>query len=1053
MKCKQVTEQRNKINVKYLLQGMVVAFLLATTPDALGTGGTLLQPVLVTGQVTGAVDGAPLPGVNIVLKGTTTGTISGPDGHFSLEVPVETGILVFSYIGYQRREITFEGNSNVRVILEELTEELEEVVVVGYGTQKKVNLSGAVDAIGNENIENRAVANLTQALQGSLPGLNISVGNSGGEMGATLNMNVRGVGSITGGEPYVLVDGMEQDINSLNPEDIESISVLKDAASSSIYGARAAFGVVLITTKKGRSDGFSLNYSNNFSFAAPTIVPHTVNSRRFADYMNVAARNDGSAPVFQKVILDYIDQYLAGEIDYWTIPAPYNPQFWLLKAGSWANTDWYDVCYKEWVPNRTHNLSVSGGDQRTQYYISGSLFDQEGLWNFGDDSFQRYTLNSKIGTRIYDWLRFNLTSRFSTRNIERPSYDKDLIYSYLARAWPTDAPYFPDGTANWEAPMVWCEEGGKYGEKTNELSVIPGFEIEPVKGWIIYSNLRWRMDGWSSSNHDAKISSRLADGTPTFLRAENSFATGNYVSYYTSPQVYSTFSREIGNHSFTLLAGFEQELTRYESTLVRRYDLVTDRVPSLNTATGRQETGGSDGHYTTRSFFGRLNYNYQEKFLFEFSARYDGSSKFPAGSRWVALPSGSAAYILSREEYWEPLSRFVNLFKVRLSYGALGNQDVGNYLYYERLTIQPNLAYIMGDERPSYVGMAGLVSPGLTWEKVNTSNAGIDAGFLRNRLNLTFDYFIRNTYDMLGPVESLPAVLGTPVPRTNNANLRTRGFELTLSWKDRIGSLAYGGRFLLSDAMSTVTRYYNPQDLLSAPYYEGMQLGEIWGFETAGLFMSDEEALTADQSYISAETPRAGDVHYADLNRDGRIDIGRNTVEDPGDKTIIGNSTPRFAIGLNLNAAWKGFDLNMLWQGIGKRDLWLSSPIFWGAGGQWWFTAYEEHMDYWTPENTDAYWPIPRMNKGSMNKQVQTRYLQNGAYIRLKSVQLGYTIPPSLTGKAFIRNLRIFVSGENLLTFSSLFEAFDPEATGGRDASGYIYPLQKVLSGGVSITF
>ncbi|RPI45648.1 MAG: TonB-dependent receptor [Bacteroidetes bacterium] len=359
----------------------------------------------------------------------------------------------------------------------------------------------------------------------------------------------------------------------------------------------------------------------------------------------------------------------------------------------------------------------------------------------------------------------------------------------------------------------------------------------------------------------------------------------------------------------------------------------------------------------------------------------------------------------------------------------------------------------MGTERPSYVGMAGLVSPGLTWEKVNTKNAGIDAGFLRNRLNLTFDYFIRNTFDMLGPVESLPAVLGTAVPRTNNANLRTRGFEMTLVWKDRIGDLAYGTRFLVSDAVSTVTRYYNPQDLLSAPYYEGMELGEIWGFRTAGLFQSDEEALAADQSYLSAETPRAGDVSYSDLNGDGKIDIGRNTVDEPGDKTIIGNSTPRFAFGLNLNASWKGFDMNMLWQGIGKRDLWLNSPIFWGAGSMWWFTAYEEHMDYWAPDNTDAYWPNPRMDKGSMNKQVQSRYLQNGAYIRLKSLQIGYTIPPSLSGRVFIRNLRLFVNGENLLTFTDLIGAFDPEATGGARGNGYIYPLQKVLSGGVSITF
>jgi len=1042
--------KNREMTVIYLC--FMLIFLFTFSGAKAVSNKTLYQPIHVKGQVTG-VDGLGIPGVNVLEKGTTNGTITDIDGNFTITVGNDQAVLVFSYVGYNTQEIPVDGQTQLNLTLVEDITSLEEVVVIGYGTQKKVNLSGAVDAIGNENIENRPVTNLGQALQGSLPGLNISVGNSGGEMGATMNMNIRGIGSITGGEPYILVDGIEQDINSLNPEDIESISVLKDAASSAIYGARAAFGVVLVTTKNGRKDGCSVNYSNNFSFAAPTIVPHSVNSRKFADYMNVAAKNDGNAPIFQKVILDYIDKYLSGEIDYWTIPAPFNPQMWLLKSVAWANTDWYDVCYKKWVPSRIHNLSVSGGDKKTQYFISGSVFDQEGLWNFGNDHFNRYTLNSKINTKLNEWLRFNFTSKFSSRNIERPSYSQELIYSYLARAWPTDAPYFPDGTANWEAPMVWCEQGGRYHEKNNELSIIPGFEVEPVKGWIIYSNLRWRMNSWGSTNHDAKIPSKFADGTTTFLRAQNSYATNDFTSYYTSPNIYSTYSKEIGNHSFTLLAGFEQELTKYQSTFARRYDLVSDEVPSLNTATGRQETEGTIGHFSTRSYFGRLNYAFKEKILFEFSTRYDGSSKFPAGSRWVIVPSGSAAYIISREEFWKPISDFVSMFKVRLSYGSLGNQDVGNYLYFERLQINTNLAYIMGDERPSYVGMAGLTSPGLTWEKVNTKNAGMDAGFLNNRMNMSFDYFIRNTYDMLGPAESLPAVLGTQVPRSNNANLHSKGFELSLAWKDNIGSLAYSARFVLSDVVSEVTRYFNPQKLLSAAYYEGMELGEIWGYTTAGLFQSDEEAQAVNQSYISAEVPRAGDVHYMDVNKDGKIDLGKNTLSEPGDKSIIGNSSPRYAYSLNLNASWKGLDINLIWQGIGKRDLWLSSPIFWGAGGQWWFTAYKEHMDYWTEDNQDAYWPIPRMSKGDMNKQVQTRYLQNGAYLRLKSLQLGYTIPVRLTQKAFIQNLRLYVSGENLLTFTDLFKAFDPEATGGRGENGYIYPLQKVLSGGVNITF
>ncbi len=1010
------------------------------------------QQTRITGTVTDALSGELMPGVNIKVKNTTTGVVTDISGKYTISVTDPGAILIFSFIGYVVQEIPVAGNNTIDVAMAAETTGLDEVVVVGYGTQKKVNLSGAVDVVSSKAIESRPVANLTQSLQGVSPSLNVTVGNSGGEMGARLNLNIRGLGSINGGAPYVLVDGMEQDINNLNPNDIENISVLKDAASSSIYGARAAFGVVLITTKKGRNDGYSVNYSNNFSFSAPTIVPHSVDSRRFADYMNIAGTNDGSTPLFEKVILDYMDDYLAGKIDYWTVPFPLAPQYWLLNQGAWANTDWYDVNYKKWVPNSQHNLSFSGGDKKTQFFISGSLYDQSGLLNFGTDNYMRGTVSSKVNTKVFDWLKFNFTSKFSSVNIERPSYDKDLLYNRLARQWPTNAPYFPNNTPNYEAVQVWLEQGGMYNEKNNELSIIPGIEIEPLKGWIIYSNLRWRMNNWGMSNHEAKVSASLVDGTPLLLRADNNYATNNYSAFYTSPNIYSTYTKSFGNHNFTIMAGFEQELLKYNSTYAKRWDLVSDEVPSLATATGRQEATGSIGHSSTRSYFGRFNYSLSDKYLFEFSMRYDGSSKFPEGYRWGTFPSGSLAWVLSKESFWRPLENAINMLKIRASFGSLGNQNVDNYLYVERLPISTNLAYIMGEERPNYVGMAGSVSPGLTWEKVNTKNAGLDAGFLRSRLNLTFDYFIRNTFDMLGPAESLPAVLGTNVPKSNNASLQTRGFEVSLEWKDNISDLSYGARFILSDAVSTVTQYYNPQNLLSAPYYEGMELGEIWGFTTVGLFESNTQAQSVDQSYFSADVLRAGDVYYKDISGDNKINIGTNTVDNPGDKSIIGNSIPRMSFGLSLNAAWKGFDMNMLCQGIGKRDLWLNSPIFWGAGGIYWFTAYEEHMDYWTEDNPDAYWFRPYMDKGNKNKQVQTRYLQNGAYIRLKTIQLGYTLPPSVTHKAMIQNMRVYVSGENLLTFTKLMKAFDPEATGGT-SSGYIYPLQKVLSAGLSVTF
>ena len=1015
------------------------------------------QKKKITGTVTDE-NGKPLPGATIMIEGTTVGTLSDSNGKYTIESTSESQKLLFSFMGFKTRIVEIMGMLVVDISMIPDLQTIDEVVVIGYGTQKKVNLSGAVDVVSSKELVNRPVANVTQVLQGLSPNLNITVGNDGGEVGGKMNMDIRGMGSINGGSPYVLVDGIEQDINKINPDDIESITVLKDAAASAIYGARAAFGVILVTTKKGRSDGISVNYSSNYSFASPTIVPHSLNSLDFAKYFNDASANSGVAAQFAPIIIDYMKKYQAGEIDYWTMPFPWNPQYWLSYNGSWANTDWYKESYKAWVPNNTHNLSVSGGDAKTQFYVSGSIFNQDGLLKYGSDSHTRNTINVKLNTKIKDWLRFNFSSKFSRTNISRPSYDKGQFYYNLSRQWPTNAPYYPDGNLAGEAIQIWLEKGGMYNENKNEYTIVPGIEIEPLKDWIIFANYRWKMNPSGYTEHQAKVYGTDAYGLYHLLPPGiSSFTSASYESSYNSPNIYSTYHKKFGIHDFTVMAGYEQELYKYNWVLAKKYDLVSDDVPSLPTATGRQENDGGMGHSSTRSFFGRVNYSLLDKYLFEFSARYDGSSKFPDNYRWGLFPSGSAAYVISKESFWNPLLDVVNLFKLRLSYGSLGNQDVENYLYVERLPIGTNIPYIFGDARPNYVNMAGLISPGITWEKVRTSNIGFDAGFMKNRLNISFDYFIRNTLDMLGPAESYPSVLGTAVPKSNNASMRTNGFEFVVEWRDMIDAFSYSAKFMLADAMSTITSYYNPQKLLSGAFYEGAELGEIWGYTTAGLFESDEQAQdpSHSQSYLSPELWRAGDINYSDINNDGKIDVGKNTVSDPGDQSIIGNSTPRYTFSSVLGASWKGFDFNMLWQGVAKRDLALDGSLFWGiVGNKWWNIGLQEHMDYWTEENTDAYWARPYFEKWEgKNQQTQTRYLQNGAYLRLKSLQLGYTLPGTLTQRVRINKLRVYISGENLLTFTKLITIFDPEVTGGQYGSGTQYPLQKLLSAGLNVTF
>jgi len=549
-----VISKQKGVRVARILLFLLILLCLLPAVAPAGAAGQIQQKRRISGTVTDETD-KPLPGATVLIEKASVGTLSDAEGKYSIEVPDEDAVLVFSFVGYKTQKVRVSAQAVINVKLEPDLQLIEEVVVIGYGIQKKVNVSGAVDVVSSKGLESRPVSNLPQALQGVTPSLNVSINNSGGEMGAKLSMNVRGIGSISGGTPYILVDGMEQDINNLNPDDIESISVLKDAASSSIYGARAAFGVILITTKKGRNDGISVNYSNNFSFGSPTIVPSTVGSWKFAEYLNIASANDGSPPLFQKIILDFMEKYLKGEIDYWTVPFPLAPQYWLLNQGAWANTDWYDINYKKWVPRTSHNLSINGGDNKTQFFVSGSLFDQEGLLNFGKDNYGRSTINAKVNTQIYEWLKFNFTSKFSNVKIERPSYDKDLLYDRLARQWPTNAPYFPNGTPNYEAVQIWLEQGGMYNENQNELGVIPGVEIEPLKGWIIFSNLRWRMNTGFLTNHEAKVVGTLADGTQGFLRAENNFAAGSSESYYISPNIYSTFTRKIGKHDLTVMAG------------------------------------------------------------------------------------------------------------------------------------------------------------------------------------------------------------------------------------------------------------------------------------------------------------------------------------------------------------------------------------------------------------------------------------------------------------------------------------------------------------------
>ncbi|TDU43045.1 TonB-linked SusC/RagA family outer membrane protein [Gelidibacter sediminis] len=1019
---------------------------------------TVQGQITVTGTVTDATNGGPIPGVNIMEKGTTNGVVSDFDGNYSIKVN-SNATLQFSYVGYAPQLIPVEGRQSIDVVMTEQSEGLNEVIVVGYGTQKKGNLTGAISTIDAEVLEDRPVSNVMQAIQGSAPGLQLSVGNAGGEPGANMNINIRGVGNLQGtGSPLVIVDDIPLNdpsgLNNINPNDIESISVLKDAASSAIYGARAAFGVILVKTKTGAGvSGHEVTYSNNFIYSSPTSIPEMMNSLEFANYFNLAATNGGGAPIFSEAVLERIKAYIADPVNTPVTVANPNGTQWQQYTGSNANTDWFDVMYKSSVMRQQHNLSFSGNEKKVNYNVSGSFFDAPGIMNFGDDEYQRYTLNSKISSKMNDWFTVNANVRMAREDLDRPSYDPGLYLHNIARRWPTNGVVMPNGSYSDGSEIPFLLDGGRRMSKEYNTNASMDLIFEPIQDLKIKTSLYYQRATNAITSHTARVSVTEPDGQERYIQQNNGFLRYAYENNYISPNVVVSYEKSFNDtHNFSGLLGFQQENTEYNSVTASRNDLITDNVPSISTAVGEDNVNDSAGSYSTQGYFGRLTYNYKEKYLFEVNGRYDASSRFAADSRWDFFPSVSVGYNMAKEDFW-PMEK-VSMFKFRYSTGSIGNQDVANYLYISRMPIRTNLWWIGNSGRPNYTLTPGIISPNITWETVKTDNYGLDVAAFNNRLQSSFEYFVRSTDNMFGPAERLPAVLGTSAPQANNASIETKGFEFSLQWKDAIGEVKYNVGVILSDAMTTVTNYRNPNNLLNT-YREGQKLGEIWGFETIGLYQNQDQIDNgADQSTMYGGVWFPGDVQYRDLNGDGHIDWGDSTSDNPGDLSVIGNSTPRYSYSINVGLNFKGFDFSMFWQGIGKRDVWAGGPYTFGAvGNQWQSAGFREHLDYWSEDNPGAFLPRPTFRSAWRNQEVQTRYLQNGAYLRLKNATIGYNFPTTFLENLKLKKLRLFVTGENLLTITEMSSIYDPEATGGRWGNGKIYPLQKSFSLGLNVQF
>ncbi len=1035
------------------------------------------QSLAITGTVTDE-KGEPIIGASVLVVGTTNGSITDFDGNFSLKDVASNAKLSISYIGMKTQIIDVQGKRSFKVVLKEDSEVLEEVVVVGYGTQKKVNLTGAVTMANGDVLEDRPIANVTQGLQGAIPNLNITF--DGGSPNATATINVRGTTSLNGGSALILVDGVEtSDISLLNPQDIESISVLKDASSAAVYGARAAFGVVLITTKKGtKGQKMRVNYNNNFSWSTPSRLPEGINSSKWIHAVNDCATNSNGSG-FSQELVDAIDRYNSDPSKY---PYAFVDETGQCTAkGQWAyaaNTDWFGEFYKNAAFMQQHNASISGGTETNSYYGSIGYKGQDGLFAFGNDTYKRINMTFNFTTQVTDWLELSFRTKYNRNESDVPftqDYMGSSPYHEIYRAFPFIPIYLPNGEfaavegANFNYNIAGImAQAGRDITKSDDFWYTGAFTLTPLKGLSIKGDYTGNKYFRQRKQHHKELFQSNPDGT-ILSKSQSSLNNNKYNDTYQALNLWAEYKTNIKDHGLGIMAGYNQEsknITALTTTVSGLYD---NNTPVSDLATTTSPLGEEATVWAVQGVFFRLNYDYKSRYLVEVNGRYDGSSKYKSGSRWGFFPSVSLGWRLSEEKFFEPARKLFDNVKVRASLGTLGNQVTnGNFDYLGYLSSE-SLAYSMGGKNLTGLTPPTLASTNITWEKVTTSNFGIDLGLLNNRLNASFDYYMRYTNDMVVS-KTYPAVLGSTGGKENLANMRTNGWELSIGWSDKIDNVAgsplsYSIGFGLADSYSTITKYDNPEGALN-DYYEGKRIGEIWGYVTDGFIETKEEAerMRTIQGQISSGEWLIGDIRYKDLDGKEGITPAR-TIDNTGDQKVIGNTTPRFSYNITASASWKNFDVRVFFEGIGKRDLWVDSPVFWGFSGNVWQAAVNDyHVDNsWSPTNTNAYYPIPTY--GNRSKQVQTKYLQNGAYIRLKDLTISYTLPKKWLSPIGVEQLKVFASGQNLWVGTKLFKYLDPDIVSTRRSNsdggmvgnllsdGKAYPFSKTYSIGVNLTF
>lgn len=1054
-------ERLKLVSAMLLLSGFSTGYVQAAPHAAAVEMHSVQQDHACTGVVVDQ-NGETVIGASVVVKGTTNGTITGLDGDFSIPNVKKGDVIVVSYVGYMNSEIIWEGKP-LKIALKEDSKTLDEVVVVGYATVKKANLTGAVSAVDDKVLADRPIVNLGQGLQGTIPNLNIT---TSGQPGKGSSFNVRGETSINGGSPLVLVDGVQMDPNLINPQDVASVSVLKDAASASIYGARAAYGVILITTKSGRKNmPTQVSFDASVSFNSPTTRPEYMNSMEYAHWMNAANNTTSGRDLLSQEEMEHIEAYFYDPVNNLPVFVAKDPSSWQYgncQAGKYAycgNTDWMKEMYKKTYPVQKYNVNINGGSDKATYYTSVGYMDQGSLMRYGDEGFRKFNMVNNINYDINNWMHVSMKTSYIRTELDGLAQDAVHGESWIGNdTQPLMPVKHPDG--NWSGQGNYTnfaavlDEMGSRKTTKNDFWNTLALKLTPLKGLTINMDYTFNYYAEHGKVHRKTFNEYGIDGK--FLQVfQHSRPSGVSESQandtYNAFNLFGDYELTLGKHYFKVMAGYNQETKHTRGFSASRDELISNDLPSMDAATGEKYVGNLDDSWATRSGFFRVNYSFADRYLLEVNGRYDLSSKFPKDDRSVFSPSFSLGWKLSEESWFKQATNgFFDELKIRASYGSLANQalDNGWYAYLSNYGTG-TLGYIMGGKQPQYVLPGGLVSNTVTWEKVTQWDLGLDFVILQNRLKGTFDYYQRKTTDMLGPGRILPNILGMSEPLENAADMVTRGWELALTWNDQLDNgLHYSVGFNLSDTRAEITKYDNPTKSLSSPYYEGQIVGDIWGYESSLFQSADEIASAPDQSKLDGGISKVpGDIRFMDIDGNGVVDYGENTVDKPGDMKIIGNNKARYRYGFNISADWKGFDLGIFFQGVGKRDLMLPYTFKWQYGSMWQVPTAVGN-DYWREDNAGGWLPVARFNGSQALGQNQTRYLLDASYLRLKSLSFGYTLPVSLTKQWGIQKCRVYFTGENLLTFKHTPEGFDPELD-----DPYKYPQQKSLALGLNVVF